>query len=611
MARNPWPAQAASVIVLPSGKRGETLLEMAKSWSQSGILGQALWILPKEDLEASHNLAIKAQIFGRAQVIELDLFQQLAQNPLKTLRIIAIRLITDAKDEDNLQDQVISSLDRLTDVGVPVLTGQTGGTASGTDTLRINMIMAPSWVEEVKHRSLTEDRWTHNVIISPEDRTSPWGIDAFVREETNLYGITLANLASAGGLWMGVPKGSFELSHHNRSGVPGQIWLQRTFARGVLTESLAIQQAVNAMDSASNPLSNNLRPEIGLQADGIALIQEDSLHFQIDWMFDEIFKIDQGALTYRRYEGEPDLSKRRIGIGKQLKEFFIFAWDKTKNIPIWIFDAIVRWVSSKFNKTFQGEDGNAEVDANIDLKRVKLDSRDKEIRDQIYNLERIKKVALVNEKAPALSPAVRSNPKLWEMQRTFLFAMLDGSDGPAGIEMPAKEDRKLIFGRLRDLIFDVRDKWQRVSDINAPENHKVKFLEDLSEINWSNLSYANEALLLMKGKIAQVQKEIEDLESAAKAEAAAKEQEAAAKAEAAAKEEAAKAVDLKAEEAAKVEVPSSVETESAPEEPTEPAATTEQESQASDEVPEVAEPTSQDADQSQVSESEATQNEKN
>ena len=79
MARNPWPAQAASVIVLPSGERGAQLLEMAKTWSQSGILGQALWVLPKDNLEASHNLSINSQIFGREQVIELDLFQQLAQ----------------------------------------------------------------------------------------------------------------------------------------------------------------------------------------------------------------------------------------------------------------------------------------------------------------------------------------------------------------------------------------------------------------------------------------------------------------------------------------------------------------------------------------------------
>ena len=516
MARNPWPAQAASVIVLPSGERGAQLLEMAKTWSQSGILGQALWVLPKDNLEASHNLSINSQIFGREQVIELDLFQQLAQNPLKTLRIIAVRMITDSNDEDLLQDQVVKALDRLTDFGVPVLTGQSGGNASGTDILRINMIMAPSWVEEVKHRSLTEDRWTHNVIISPEDRTSPWGIDAFVREETNLYGITLANLASAGGIWMGVPKGSFELSHHNRSGVPGQIWLQRTFARGVLTESLAIQQAVKAMDSASNPISNNLRPEIGLQADGIALLQEDALHFQVDWMLDEIFKMDSGALTYRRFSGEVKLAKRRIGIGKQLAEFFSFVWDKTKNIPIWIFDAIVNWVSGKFNKTFQGDDGNAEVDANIDLKRVKLDSRDQKIHDQIFNLARIKNEALAREKSPSLSPAVRSNPKLWQDQRTFLFSMLDGSDGPAGIEMPAKEDRKLIFGRVRDLIFDIQDKWEKVTALPETEELKGRNFEEVSDISWTNLPQASIQLLNIKSEITKVQQEIAKLEEAPK-----------------------------------------------------------------------------------------------
>ena len=511
MSRNPWPAKAASVIILPSGERGQVLHAMAKSWSQSGILGQALWVMPKDDLNKSHDLAIEAQIFGRQKVVSVDLFQQLAQNPLSTLRILAVRLLVDQKDEDPIQDYVISALDRLTNVGVPVQTGTIGTTSSGTDVQRINMIMAPSWIEEVKHRSLTESRWTHNVIISPEDRTSPWGIDAFVREETNLYGITIANIASVGGLWMGTPKGSFEITSHNRSGIPGQIWLQRTFARGVLTEGLAVAQSVKALMAAADAESNNLRPEYGLQPEGIAILPDDQIANLISDMSANIFKLGDGALSYKAFKSDDESGRRKIGVIGQLVEFAKFAWNKTLMIPIWIFESVIGAVSRKFTKIFQGEEGDAEVDANIDLKRP-LDKRDQEIANSIFDLDKRRLAALGPESKMQSSTLVRSTPELWANQRKYLFAMLDGSDGPAGISVPEKEQRRLVFGRLRDVVFDVNDEWQ-MPTVVSPEGFENPLLSDVKSIGWTNLLESKVLLESVQSDIGRIKAEIQNLES--------------------------------------------------------------------------------------------------
>jgi len=511
VARNPWPAKAASVIILPSGERGQVLHAMAKSWSQSGILGQALWVMPKEDLSKSHNLAIEAQIFGRQKVVSVDLFQQLAQNPLSTLRILAVRLLVDQQDEDPIQDYVISALDRLANVGVPVQTGTTGTTSSGTDVQRINMIMAPSWIEEVKHRSLTESRWTHNVIISPEDRTSPWGIDAFVREETNLYGITIANIASAGGLWMGTPKGSFEITSHNRSGIPGQIWLQRTFARGVLTEGLAVAQSVKALMAAADAESNNLRPEYGLQPEGIAILPDDQIANLISDMSENIFKLGNSALSYNTLKSDEESGKRKIGIIGQLVEFIKFGWNKTLMIPSWIFESVISAVSRKFTKIFQGEEGDAEVDANIDLKRP-LDKRDQEIANSIFDLDKRRLAALGPESKMQSSTLVRSTPELWANQRKYLFAMLDGSDGPAGISVPEKEQRRLVFGRLRDVVFDVNDDWQ-MPTVVTPEGYENPLVTDIKNIGWENLLDSKALLESVQSDIERLKAEIQNLES--------------------------------------------------------------------------------------------------
>jgi hypothetical protein len=511
MARNPWPAQAASVIVLPSGDRGKILLDIAKSWSQSGILGQALWVLPKSDLAESHGLAIEAQIFGRENTVSVDLFQQLAQSPLKTLRVMAVRLLAKQDDVDELQDSNIAALDALANVGVPFVTGTNGAGSSGTNVYRINLIMAPSWLEEVKHRSLTEKRWTHNVIISPEDRTSPWGIDAFVREETNLYGITLSNIASAGGLWMGAPTGTFELKEHNRSGIPGQIWLQRTFARGVLTEGLAVEHAVKAMESAAKPDANLLRPEYGLQPQGIALLPESRITEKVDWMLDEIFKMENGALSYRKYPGGHKIEPVVWGFGKQLSEFFKFAWDKTKMIPVWTWKAIVSGLSRKFTKVFQGEDGNAVVDGRISFK-MSLDESDQIVDEKVYDLDRIKEEALKGKRGKVTSTAVRATPELWSKIRTLLFAMLDGSNGPDGIDLEKKEERQYVFGRLSDLVFDVESEWHLQSNLTAPEGVDLKFLREHNVIDWDNLLDSGALLQFAQQEIERVKAEIATLE---------------------------------------------------------------------------------------------------
>jgi hypothetical protein len=512
MARNPWPAQAASVIVLPSGERGQKLLDIAKSWSQSGILGQALWILPSDDLSSSHGLAIQAQIFGRENTVTVDLFQQLAQSPLKKLRIIAVRLLAKNDDVDELQDLNIKALDSLAQVGVPLVTTNVGIGANGTKVFRINMIMAPSWLEEVKHRSLTEKVWTHNVIISPEDRTSPWGIDAFVREETNLYGITLANIASAGGLWMGAPVGTFEMREHNLSGTPGQIWLQRTFARGVLTEGLAVEQAVKAMESAANPDVNLLRPEFGLQPQGIALLPESRVQEKIDWMLGELFKLEGGALNYKKYSGANTADQIRWGFGKQLSEFFKFSWDKTKMIPVWTWRAIVGWMSKKFTKIFQGSDGNAVVDARIDFK-MNLDDSDQAIDAMIFDLNRIKSEALKGKVGKVTSTSVRATPQLWEKIRTLLFAMLDGSAGPVGIELEKKEDRQYVFGRLGDLVFDPESEWHLQPGFTVPEGVDAQFVQDRNVIDWENLLEGKVLLDLTQKEIHRVEEELVKLQS--------------------------------------------------------------------------------------------------
>ncbi len=88
------------------------------------------------------------------------------------------------------------------------------------------------------------------VVASPEDRSSPWSGDAFVRENDRFVGFTLTHLASVAGLWNGVGTGSFELFHREESGHQS-VWISRVFVNAVLTESLGRRTAARVLEAAA------------------------------------------------------------------------------------------------------------------------------------------------------------------------------------------------------------------------------------------------------------------------------------------------------------------------------------------------------------------------
>jgi hypothetical protein len=45
-----WPAGKASIILLPSGSQGESILALSRSWAEAGLLGPAFWIKPESVL---------------------------------------------------------------------------------------------------------------------------------------------------------------------------------------------------------------------------------------------------------------------------------------------------------------------------------------------------------------------------------------------------------------------------------------------------------------------------------------------------------------------------------------------------------------------------------
>ena len=116
MAKKIWNSEAISIIVLPSGKQGQEILDLAEAWSRSWLLTPALWMLADEipdfdetaeiDLQVPPSLS--AYLLGRDSEQkpvreQVDVFWTLGSQPFKKIRFVAVRTEQDPDQIHQLQ----------------------------------------------------------------------------------------------------------------------------------------------------------------------------------------------------------------------------------------------------------------------------------------------------------------------------------------------------------------------------------------------------------------------------------------------------------------------------------------------------------------------------
>ena len=106
MSKAFWPASKASIILLPSGAQGQNLFDFAKSWVEAGLLGPAIWVLPESIVNQPGSppkvMATVLGISSDRSVIEIqvDLFEQIAREALKVIRLVKLRSARPSKEFD-------------------------------------------------------------------------------------------------------------------------------------------------------------------------------------------------------------------------------------------------------------------------------------------------------------------------------------------------------------------------------------------------------------------------------------------------------------------------------------------------------------------------------
>ncbi|QHC65718.1 hypothetical protein GSU68_03375 [Rathayibacter sp. VKM Ac-2759] len=447
-----WPDGKAAIVLLPSGAQGETLLELAAQWTKTGLLGQALWVLP-EHVKTSEYAPpqIEAVVLGvgadlESVAISVDLFEALAEEQLALVRLVTLRSALPERQTDAAQDAVADLVSRWVRTSMPLPNPSATLADQTTELRRVTLICAPTAFQLRERVEAHEHGFI--VIASPEDRSSPWSGDAFVRDDERFTGFTLTHLASVAGLWNGVTDGSVELMSRESDG-GDSVWISRVFLNAVLTESLGRRVAAGVLENAARPDSLLIDPSVSPPPPGTAFIEDGQIAGYVDGMVEGALRLDGGALTYDSAGALDVPEPARIGFFAQIGRFFAFSAGKLVQMPRWS----ARWLSSSANRSMtralHTDEGSAVVGSSLD---EVLDVRDRLLLADLERLHDDEGRARVEAGAPAAMAHVRTTPGLWAGLRELVFGALDGSADLRDAGFVPVEGAVPVFGRVGDVL---------------------------------------------------------------------------------------------------------------------------------------------------------------
>ncbi|HWV49856.1 MAG TPA: hypothetical protein VN035_10405, partial [Microbacterium sp.] len=461
MVRSSWPDRKVSVILLPSGQQGESLLALAGEWTRMGLLGPALWVRPEMVRRArSGPPRIGATILvldrdHRMTAVDVDLFETLARESLALVRLVKLRSAVPSREVDAEQDEIAEQVGEYLVKSMPMAVPSVSIADQQTDLSRLTLICAPTEFQLQQRVDWAASEYGTVVVASPEDRSTPWSGDAFVRDNDRFVGFALMHLASVAGLWNGAGVGSFELVQREASSQQS-VWVSRVFVNAVITEALGRRTAAQVLDMASRSDSLLIDPSAGSPPTGTAFIEDSLVPGYVDRMVDASMSLDQGALSFHPIDEERAPERRRIGIGEQLRRFGSFGVDKLASMPRWTW----RWITSRtgraLTRQLQSDDGTHVVGQDYD---AVLDARDAQLiarRDAIFDTEKAARAAMA---APVGMSSVRTTPRLWARLRELVFGSLDGSSDLTELGFEKIEEKVPVFGRVSDVFPDPDEVW--------------------------------------------------------------------------------------------------------------------------------------------------------
>jgi hypothetical protein len=506
LSNSQWHDGNASVILLPGGTTGIELEKLVAEWTKSWMLKPAFWISEGQIEESPDGPPrIMARVTGRNGSQVVDLFSQLSRLDIKSIRVIAARVVGPDEKLDRQQDAAVSVIEKYIEQSRPIIT-RSGGSEVGIKVLKINLIFAPTEQKGASYTELLESHWNVNLVVAPEDRATPTSFDGFTRYADNekMNGFILSNIAATAGLWSGQKQSVFELENQNSdlSHSHNQVRVMRTFIRGILSEGLSIRVAAEALRRAGNADESRIDGLRTVPNPMLASYETEKSLEVINQMVEDTLKFQNEALKYKRISLNSELEQNASGVFAALELFLRNSWSLTKVLPLWIFAAIWNLIARAVTLKLFGARGREVAKGTIDFPKTDLDKD--AARNLIEIQERRVKIEDVLDNWPR-NTLRKSEPGLWQDLRKIVLGRMDGSSLPVGLEHEKDSSGIRVLGDLNQVLPSLHEKW------NLPYDIQRTLESDPRSANWQEMDVLAGIEEFLQSRIALAQAEADSV----------------------------------------------------------------------------------------------------
>lgn len=502
-----WPKDGTSIVLLPDEPLGSKVLEAAKEWTRQRLLRPAFYVTCSEqnsevfaEYQPNNPLPIMATVVGLNGTRQRNLFDELSDSQLESLRVLAVRHVSKSSINDERQllltNRIGAQVRRAASIHEE---RDRGGVQRGTQLLLINMLVGSSGLARGGKIDHTETVWDVNVIVAPEDRSFPTGIDSFVVESDSKYvGFLLANIATSLGLWVGANKTVLDNSEVDRSATFDKYILQRTFVRAVKTDDVAVKVAAAALkqiEQHGSPLADaNFHIQDRSLLSGV---EKDSV---IRAFVEKTLTYDGGALACKLEKKPPQEEQIKIGFLAGVKLFGRFFLDNLIALPRNLITSIVETFNKKATDVLFGPEGEFTVDVREDLKNSRTKLRRYGIlpgeNDDMMKISDVRgKVKARLADIPLAVDYRFDHSPLWRAIRTDLVKLLQGNSEIA---------RDKVVASTRELIPEEGSSWQ-VPEFARDVDEDPEIVQ--SSLNWLDAELAMKLSTQFKEVIAELQEQ--------------------------------------------------------------------------------------------------------
>lgn len=513
-----WGTGGITIIIPPSGIQGELLFEAAKEWTSIGILRPSIWLSqmdsPGSQLSPPQIYAtvIGSSKAGEVQKVEEELFSLLSQYEVRKVRLVVVRQADSSLKFDEVQDRYAETVAGYLDASTPPRATSVNSTNEDFGLVKLNLLTARTEFEDQDCHKALDPFFNAHFVASPEDKAGAMTADAFIREEVSsqsFAGFTLLHLASLGGIWTGIPFGSFELAS-NQISHQGEAFVSRVFVSAILTDGLVLRACARVLETASDPKLGMAALGLGLTTEGTYPVPSDQNAEWVKFMVDLTFSFENNFLAYRNSVADKAPEKGRFGFKGQTVDFLKFTWDRFKYLPIHILRWFRRQATELFNNLFQGGGRGSAV---VGVEENYFDPRDRILETKYQDVFAKKEEAERALVSPVGQTTLKSTPELWEQIRKLIFSMLDGSNQHLfGIEK--SENGNPVFYDLTRVFADPSEELI----FEGSDSGSSKTLKWNSFQEWKNLrSEVEKRIEESTSKIEQLLGEIVDVEKSTEA----------------------------------------------------------------------------------------------